>query len=109
MPSFVFSQDYDLTVIEIATFSWVLVTLLILLQMPANVMLQATGDFERLARATIWSSLVNVIAVVVVLLLFEPVWTIAVMAVGWLVDLLLVRRAAAHRWRLLDTGAASRL
>lgn len=109
VPSFVFSQDYDLTLIEIATFSWVLVTLLILLQMPANVMLQATGDFERLARATIWSSLVNVIAVAAVLVVFEPVWTIAVMAIGWLVDLILVRRAAAYRWRLLDTRAVSGL
>lgn len=105
-PSLVFSQEYDLAVIEQASLSWVLVALLILLQVPAGVMLQAAGDFQRLARATIWSALVSIAAVATVLLLIDPVWTIAAMALGWLVDLMLVRRAAAQRWASLRARVA---
>lgn len=105
-PSLVFSQDYDLGVIEQASLSWVLVTLLILLQVPASVMLQAAGDFQRLARATIWSALVSIAAVATVLALVDPVWTIAAMALGWLVDFVLVGRAARLRWASLRARVA---
>ncbi len=108
-PWLVFSAAYDLTIVGTATSLWVIVTLLILLQVPLNVMLQATGDFQPLAQATVWSSMVSVGGVALVLALFDPVWTIAAMAVGWVVDLILVRRAAGRRWHLLDSGASARL
>lgn len=108
-PWLVFSPAYDLAVIETGSLLWVLVTLLILLQVPANVMLQAAGEFRGLARATIWSSVVSVIGVAVVLSLVDPVWTIAAIAIGWIVDLALVRRCAAQ-WRCrLTAPAAPRL
>lgn len=105
-PALFFSPDYDLAVVDQATLSWVLVTLLVLLQVPSNAMLQAAGDFRPLARATIWSALVNISAVALALALFDPVWTIAAMALGWLVDLALVRRAAGRRWAALRAGVA---
>lgn len=103
-PTLVFSAEYDLGVIRTASASWMLVTLLILLQVPANVMVQAAGGFRQLARATICSSLVNVLAVALALALVGAVWTVAAMAIGWLVDLVLVQRAARERLRTLADG-----
>lgn len=108
-PGLVFSDAYDLGVIRLATLLWIVVTLLILAQVPLNVMLQAAGEFRALARVTVVSSMVSVTAVALVLSVAEPVWTIAAMAVGWSIDLLLVRRAAARCWRSLDSAAPARL
>ena len=74
------------------------------MQVPANIMVQASGGFRQLARAVIWSSLVNVAAVAITLMVLAPVWTIAAMALGWLVDLMLVQRAARRQWRIMECG-----
>ena len=98
-PTLVFTAQYDLGEVRLAVGLWTLVSLLILLQVPLNVMLQAAGEFRALARATMWSSLVNVTGVAVVLALAGPVWTVAAMALGWMLDLVLVRRAAGRMQR----------
>lgn len=108
-PWLVLSPDYDLSVIRVASVCWVGVAMLVLLQIPASVMLQAAGDFRPLANTTIRSSVVSVVAVGTTLALFDPEWTIAALALGWLTDLILIRRAAARRWRLLDSAAGERL
>lgn len=100
-PQLVFPASYDLGIIRTAALSWISVTLLILLQVPANIMVQAAGGFRQLARAVIWSSLVNVAAVAIALMFLAPVWTIAAMALGWLVDLVLVQRAARRQLRAM--------
>lgn len=106
-PQLVFPPDYDLSLVGTAALSWIGVTLLILMQVPANIMVQAAGGFRLLARAVIWSSLVNVAVVALALLFLAPVWTIAAMALGWLVDLVLVQRAARRQWRVMqDEGPA---
>lgn len=99
-PGLAFSHHYDLDVVRLAVTLWTLVTFFILFQMPDNVMLQATGNFRALAGATLWSSLVNVAGVAVVLTIAEPVWTVAAMAAGWLLDFVLVRRAALRMRRM---------
>lgn len=104
VPHWVFPPDYDLPLVGTATLSWIAVTLLILMQVPANIMVQASGGFRQLARAVIWSSLVNVAAVAITLMVLAPVWTIAAMALGWLVDLMLVQRAARRQWRIMECG-----
>lgn len=101
-PQLVFPASYDLSIIRTAALSWMSITLLILLQVPANIMVQAAGGFRQLARAVIWSSLVNVAAVAIALMFVAPVWTIAAMALGWLVDLVLVRRAARRQLRAMS-------
>ena len=108
-PHLVFPVDYDLAIVSAATVSWMSVSLLILMQVPANIMVQAAGGYRQLARAVIWSSLVNVGAVAVTLAFFAPVWTIAAMALGWLVDLTLVQRAARRQWRNMPAVAGAAL
>jgi hypothetical protein len=105
-PWLVISESYDLGVVRQATISWVVVTLCILLQIPRGALLQATGEFQALARATIWSSVVNVSAVAVTLMFLEPVWTIAAMCFGWLIDYALIRRAADRQLEKLDPAFA---
>ncbi|MCD2314917.1 hypothetical protein LQ954_02000 [Sphingomonas sp. IC-11] len=102
-PHLVFPPDYDLDLVRLATLSWISVTLLIMMQVPANIMVQASGGFRQLARTVIWSSLVNVAAVVIALVFFAPVWTIVAMALGWLVDLVLVQRAARRQWAAMPS------
>ena len=97
-PHLVFPPDYDLDLVRLATLCWIGVTLLIMMQVPANIMVQASGGFRQLARTVIWSSLVNVAAVAIALIFFAPVWTIPAMALGWLVDLALIQRAARRQW-----------
>jgi hypothetical protein len=36
--------------------------------------------------------------VAIALIFFAPVWTIPAMALGWLVDLALIQRAARRQW-----------
>lgn len=108
-PHLVFPADYDLAIVSAATLSWMAVSLLILMQVPANIMVQAAGGYRQLARAVIWSSLVNVGAVAVTLVFLAPVWTIAAMALGWLVDLVLVQRAARRQWRIMAEGTPAAL
>lgn len=106
-PQLVFPASYDLGIIRTAALSWISITLLILLQVPANIMVQAAGGFRQLARAVIWSSLVNVAAVAIALMFLAPVWTIAAMALGWLVDLVLVQRAARRQLRAMPAQATA--
>lgn len=106
-PHLVFPAEYELSLVSTAALSWMGVTLLILMQVPANVMVQAAGGFRLLARAVIWSSLVNVAVVALALLFLAPVWTIPAMALGWIVDLVLVQRAARRQWRVMQSTDAA--
>ncbi|QNE31048.1 hypothetical protein F1C10_03165 [Sphingomonas sp. NBWT7] len=93
-PQIVFSAQYDLSMIRWAAVGWFVIALLIVLQMPSSVMLQGAGRFRALARATLISSATNVTGVAIVLAIAAPIWTIAVMVIGWGVELALVHRAA---------------
>lgn len=103
-PDLIFSPQYDVDVVSFATVSWMVVSFIILLQVPANTMLQAAGDFRSLASATFTSSIINVTAVSLALVWLGPVWTVPALALGWLVDLVLVKRAANRRWRQIEAG-----
>ncbi len=105
-PEIVLSGHYDVTTIRWAALGWFVIALLIVLQMPSSVMLQAAGRFRALAKATLFSSATNVAGVVIVLMIAAPIWTVGVMVIGWGVELVLVRRAA-RRLLIEEIGVAT--
>ena len=96
-PYLLFPTAYDSGLLLTAVALWTGVAAIILLLTPDATMLQAAGEFRALAFATVWSSVVSLTAVVTLLFLAGPIWTIAGIGLGWVVNFLLIR-SAAKRW-----------
>lgn len=93
-PGIVFPASYDLATVRLASAFWAVMSLVIVLQVPINVMLQAGGGFRILARASLAAGAVSVCGVLLAIALGAPVWTIAAIVPGWLVSMAMVERAA---------------
>lgn len=81
----VFPAEYDIRTMLIATSLWLLVAAARSLQVPPATILGVVGEFQRLAFASVCSSLISVVSVGVVLLTLSPVWSIGGLFVGALV------------------------
>jgi Flp pilus assembly protein TadB len=79
------------------------------LRTPESVLLQAAGAFRELASASMISSGISIVAVVVFLLAFGPLWSIAGILIGEAVFAAWTwRQAAQYRNRMTsDDGSAS--
>jgi hypothetical protein len=93
-PGIVFPASYDLATVRLASTLWAAVSLVIVLQVPINVLLQAGGGFRMLAKASLAAGAVSVTGVLIAIALDAPVWTIAAIVPGWLVSMVIVERAA---------------
>jgi O-antigen/teichoic acid export membrane protein len=93
-PGLVFPASYDLATVRLASTLWAAVSLVIVLQVPVNVLLQAIGSFRLLAQASLAAGAVSVGGVLLAIALGRPVWTIAAIVPGWLVSMVIVTRAA---------------
>jgi hypothetical protein len=93
-PSLIVSSGYDLAAVRLAAALWAGVTLVILIQLPSNVLLQSGGEFRRLSRASVVAAAFSVTGVLVSIALGEPVWSIAAIGLGWFATLVMVLRAA---------------
>jgi hypothetical protein len=105
-PDLVFPASYDLTTVRLAATLWAAVSLVIVIQVPNNVLLQAGGNFRELAQASVWASVVSVPAVLLVIATAQPVWTIAAILPGWFVSTIVVHRAARDFRRRIHARTA---
>lgn len=95
-PYLLYPSTYDADTLWVAFVLWMVVAAATLLQAPEATMLQATGSFRPLAWANVWASIASVVGVVVILPLAGATWTIAGVALGWAVSLVLIQRSARH-------------
>lgn len=93
-PWIVIPADYGLGSVSLATALWAIVWLVISIQVPFNVLLQAANRFSILSRASTTAALISVVGVLIAITLDKPIWTIAALVPGWLVSTTIVARAA---------------
>ncbi|WP_380784403.1 hypothetical protein [Sphingomonas sp. R86520] len=105
-PTLIFPASYDPIIVRIGVALWSGVSLMILWQVPLNVLLQAGGEFRPLAHAGVVAAVVSVGGVLIVIALAAPIWTIAAIGLGWLASMVVVARAARdfRQSRLSDFG-----
>jgi hypothetical protein len=107
-PSLIVSASYDLDAVRLAAALWAGVTLVILLQLPANVLLQSSGAFRRLSAASVVAAGFSVTGVLIAIAVAKPVWSIAAIGLGWFATLVMVLRAAdAYRRQLAAPGSTA--
>lgn len=81
-PRLIFPRQYDLTMLVTGATLWMAVGGTRLLRVPESAMLQAAGAFRPLAFTTVWSSGASIVAVVVLVLIGGPLWSIAGVLLG---------------------------
>lgn len=102
-PDIVIPQGYSHADVYLATALWSAVWLVIAIQLPFNVLLQAADQFSVLSRATVTAAVVSVAGVLFAITVAQPVWTVAALVPGWLVSTALVGLAAR---KVLGTQAS---
>lgn len=107
-PHLIFPPRYTLPVLAIGAGSWIALALVRVIRAPDSSLLQAAGAFRPLAWASVYSALLSVAAVVVTILLTDPLWTIASMLGGEVVFAYWVWRTAA-RWLAEAAGGTPRM
>lgn len=93
-PSLMFPAKYPLDLIVMGSALWLAVGLVRVGRLPESALLQAAGRFKPLAYASVWSSFVSVGAVVALVLLSGPLWSILGVMLGELVFAGFLWRAA---------------
>lgn len=81
-PHVVFPRQYSFETLAIGTALWMVVAVIRLLRTPESVLLQAFGAFRPLAYASVMSSSISVAAVIALLVLVNPLWSVAGVLVG---------------------------
>jgi hypothetical protein len=81
-PHFLFRPSYDIGAVTIAFVLWAGISLLQSWSTPASVLLQAAQWFKVLAHSGVASAAVAIIAVLISVLLFQPVYTLAGIFLG---------------------------
>lgn len=84
-PRLIFPPLYSVPTLAIGSALWMAVMLVRTLRAPESAMMQAAGQFRPLALASVYSALCSVVGVTVILLLFDPLWSIAGILLGEIV------------------------
>lgn len=91
----VFAASYSAAALVTGAWLWVAVLLIRALYLPEAVEMQASGDFAALAWPKIWTAPLSLAAVALLLLVAQPVWSLAGICMSEAVAALLLLRA--HR------------
>lgn len=91
-PHILFSNQYDPSTLAIGAVLWMTVAVVRLLRTPDSTLLQAAGMFRMLAYASIISSGVSVVAVIIMIVACGPLWSIVGVLVGEVTSAILVWR-----------------
>lgn len=105
-PQLIIPSGYDLASVILATTLWAVVWLIIAIQVPQNVLLQAAGDFRTLARASVCAAMVSVAGMLIAIAAGHPIWTVAALVPGWLVSSMMIFAGARHLRRQPSATAA---
>lgn len=97
-PHLLFPREYDWTVLLVGSLLWLLVSALVVLRVPEIALLQAVGHFREIAAATAKAAAVSTFAALVLVLTAGPVWSIAGIFAGRLVNAYLIA-LTYRRWR----------
>ncbi|MDJ0391461.1 hypothetical protein QMO56_25485 [Roseomonas sp. E05] len=97
-PELVAAGSYDRGVLATGVALWMAVAGLRILPLPESVLLQAAGSFRGLARTSVLSAVVSVLAVALALLLAGPLWSVAGLVLGQAAFMVALRRQFG-RWR----------
>lgn len=92
-PRLLFPAHYDVHWLETAAALWMLVAAIRMLQVPPSTLLQAVGAFRPLAFASLWSSIVAVLAVLVLLWTTNAMWALLGIAAGAAIFLYWIERS----------------
>lgn len=93
LPGLVFPAEYDLANVALAAAFWALLQFVIVAQIPEIVLMQSFNRYLFLARANVWAGAVNLLGVLAVISLGEPVWTVAALMPGWILVMAMLRNA----------------
>jgi O-antigen/teichoic acid export membrane protein len=97
-PRLIFPPQYDLHFVTQAAALWMLVALVRILRTPEATVLQASGEFRRLALVTVYSAAVSVVAVVLLLWAGGLLWSIVGILIGEMLCAILIWRLYAESW-----------
>jgi hypothetical protein len=93
-PWLIFPPRYAFGALAIGAALWMLVAFVRLMRMPESTLLQAAGAFRPLAMASLWSSGLSIVAVLALLFLATPLWSIVGVLGGEALFAMLVWREA---------------
>jgi O-antigen/teichoic acid export membrane protein len=85
VPRLVYPGHYDLGLLAWGAAMWMAVIAVRVLRAPESAMMQGGGAFRTLAHASVWSAIVSVVAVLLMLALAAPIWSILGILAGELV------------------------
>lgn len=103
-PRLLFPAHYDLRFLTIGALLWLAVAGIRLARTPESALLQAAGAFRPLAFASVWSSGVSIAAVLLLLAIGGPLWSIAGIGAGEAVSAIVIY-VQARRWRRRELAA----
>jgi O-antigen/teichoic acid export membrane protein len=98
IPRLIFPAEYGQNELLIGLVLWLLVAAARAGRTPESTLLQAAGVFRELAKASVYSSVFSIMAVLAILLLAGPLWSIAGILCGELVFLVCIWRQT-RLWR----------
>jgi O-antigen/teichoic acid export membrane protein len=98
-PHLVLKHGYDVGQVLTVLAFWGAITAVRVARTPESVLLQAAGEFRSLARASGWSSVVSLVATVLLMLAFGPIAALGGILVG---EIVMASRifALSRRWKL---------
>lgn len=97
-PRLVFPPIYAVSTLALGSALWMAVMLVRALRAPESAMMQAAGEFRPLAFASVYSAVCSVVGVAAILLIVDPLWSIAGVLIGELVYSACLWPKARH-WR----------
>ena len=104
-PRLIFPPKYDLHFLEVGSLLWMLVAGVRMLRVPESALLQAAGQFRPLAFASVISSGVSIVSVVVLLIVGGTLWSIGGILLGELIYAIWIWRQM-RRWHAAQAPAA---
>jgi O-antigen/teichoic acid export membrane protein len=95
-PHLVFPKSYDLNFMIYGTVLWMLVAFMRQIRTPESVLLQAGGAFKPLALASVVSSVISIISVVLLFVTLGALWSIVGIVIGEAVFAIITRLQAGR-------------
>jgi O-antigen/teichoic acid export membrane protein len=105
-PYRLFPPSYDIEVLVVGASFWVLISGLAIARVPEGSHLQAVGSFRATAAAQLYGAITSVAAVILLLLVAGPVWSLAGTFLGRAVNAARLQ-AISRRWRRENAGPAA--